>query len=162
MCPIAIIEANISPMCLCQCVGHSSRLLMKSTSLRRGFNASSRGWKAFWTRVTYITVMIRTAYCHFNGFPYRFYLASGATCQQTKHNTSHRPPPCATWLHATLRKQNRCTVRPLPYEKQADRTSSSGLRKISMKNSRFVTVFAFPVLVLSSRLAAGTVEPCRW
>ena len=66
----------------------------------------------------------------YKGFPYRFWQAGGKTCRQTKRKTSRGAPACAAWPCATRRKPNRRVVRPLPYEKQADRTSISGLRKI--------------------------------
>ena len=68
--------------------------------------------------------------CHLKGFSHCFCQASGESCQQTKHKISHSAHTCANWPHATLYKPNQYMVRPLPHEKQADRTSSSGLRKI--------------------------------
>ena len=59
-------------------------------------------------------------------------LQAGPACEPGERD-GHGRPPRGTWARATPREPDERMVRPLPYEKQADRTSSSGLRKISTK-----------------------------
>ena len=62
--------------------------------------------------------------------PPRFSHARGGSCNKAKHKPSDSAPTCANWPHAKPRKPNRRMVWPLPYEKLAEGTRSSGKRNI--------------------------------